>query len=200
MNSQKLYRPLFDRYPGLRDKLPLIELATLPTPIQAPQQLAREIGVDSLLLKRDDLSAQLYGGNKVRKLEFLLADALAGDYGAVLTYGGAGSNHALATAIYAKQSGLDCHAILAREPATESVAKKLLYHLDLGTQLESADTMPAIRAASERILASNGAVYEIPFGGSSWRGAAGFVNGPSMLNTVRTASAPRTGMIAFIAG
>lgn len=176
MNSQTVYRPLFDRYPGLRDKLPLIELATLPTPIQAPQQLAREIGVDSLLLKRDDLSAQLYGGNKVRKLEFLLADALAGDYGAVLTYGGAGSNHALATAIYAKQSGLDCHAILAREPATESVARKLLYHLDLGTQLESADTMPAIRAASERILASDGAVYEIPFGGSSWRGTAGFVN------------------------
>jgi D-cysteine desulfhydrase len=176
MKRRNPHRPLFDRYPGLREKLPLIELATLPTPIQAPQQLAREIGVDNLLIKRDDLSAQLYGGNKVRKLEFLLADALAGDYGAVLTYGGAGSNHALATAIYAKQSGLDCHAILAREPATDAVAKKLLYHLDLGTRLESADTMPAIRAAAERIRASHGAVYEIPFGGSSWRGTAGFVN------------------------
>jgi len=176
VNSRNSQRPLFERYPGLREKLPLIELAILPTPIQAMEQLAREIGVDNLLVKRDDISAQLYGGNKVRKLEFLLADALAGGNGAVLTYGGAGSNHALATALYAKQSGLDCHAILTREPATEAVAKKLLYHLDLGTRLESADTMPAIRAATERILASHGSVYEIPFGGSSWRGAAGFVN------------------------
>ena len=176
MNNRNPYRPLFDRYPGLREKLPLVELATLPTPVQAMQQLASEIGVDKLLVKRDDESAQLYGGNKVRKLEFLLADALAGGYGAVLTYGGAGSNHALATALYAMQFGLECYAILTHEPATEAIAKKLLYHLDLRTRLEFADTMPAIRAAAERILANQGTVYEIPFGGSSWRGVTGFVN------------------------
>ena len=111
MNSRKLYRPLFDRYPGLREKLPLIELATLPTPIEAPQQLAREIGVDSLLLKRDDLSAQLYGGNKVRKLEFLLADALAGDYTAVMTYGGGRIESCTGdrNICQAVRSGLPCH-------------------------------------------------------------------------------------------
>ncbi len=176
MSSRTLYRPLFYRYPGLREKVPIVELATLPTPVQTMQQLSSKIGVDKLLVKRDDESAQLYGGNKVRKLEFLLADALAKGYSAVLTYGGAGSNHALATALYAKQFGLDCYAILAHEPATEAVAKKLLYHLDLGTRLESANTMPTIRTAAERILASRGAVYEIPFGGSSWRGVTGFVN------------------------
>jgi D-cysteine desulfhydrase len=143
------------------------------------ETLASEISVGELLVKRDDQSAEVYGGNKVRKLEFLLGKALAGGYKAVLTYGSAGSNHALATAIYARQLGLVCHAILTPEPATPKIAEKLRCHVQLETRLEAANTREQIRAARARIMGAGdvgSSIYEIPFGGSSWRGVVGFVN------------------------
>ena len=112
---------LFDLYPGLHGRVPHLQLANLPTPLDAADRMAAELGVRRLWIKRDDLSAKPYGGNKVRKLEHLLADALEKGCDAVLTYGAAGSNHALATSIYARRVGLDCYAVLTPQAPSPKV-------------------------------------------------------------------------------
>jgi len=173
-------RPLLQRYPALADALPWIGLASLPTPLERAAEAESEFGAGELWIKRDDLSGETYGGNKVRKLEFLLADASARGCDAVLTYGAVGSNHALATAIYAHQLGLKCHAVLTPQPATAKVARTLRYQMRLGTRLHTAANLREVRKVTDEILADHptGAerVYQIPFGGSSWLGTVGFVN------------------------
>ena len=140
--------------------------------------LEADTGGPALWVKRDDLSAPVYGGNKIRKLEFLLADALQKNCGTVLTFGGLGSNHALATSIHCRQLGLECAAVLTPEPATEAVKRTLRYHLLLGTEIRVANRYADIRTVADMIIAERGAdqVYEVPFGGSSWLGTTGFVN------------------------
>ncbi len=95
--------PLFEHYQLLTHKLSYVSLGEFPTPVQKLDQLGRQLGLDSLFIKRDDLSGKFYGGNKIRKLEFILGDALRTGAKEVLTFGSAGSNHALATAVSARQ-------------------------------------------------------------------------------------------------
>jgi 1-aminocyclopropane-1-carboxylate deaminase/D-cysteine desulfhydrase-like pyridoxal-dependent ACC family enzyme len=182
--SVKLYsdmskeRPLFTRYPALHETLPFLPLGDLPTPVHRITQLEEAVGIDALWVKRDDISAGDYGGNKIRKLEFLLAAAKNNNCSTVVTFGGFGSNHALATSIYCRKLKLDCVAILTPEPATDSVRRTLRYHQLLGTQIELANTYADTRVIAERVSESIGPnrCYQIPFGGSSWLGAMGFVN------------------------
>jgi D-cysteine desulfhydrase len=88
-----------------------INLAQLPTPIQPLSRLGKKLGVD-LYIKRDDLTGAALSGNKIRKLEFVLADALDQNADTVITCGGAQSNHCRATAIAAAMLGLRCHLLL----------------------------------------------------------------------------------------
>src|SRR5512135_820539 len=88
------------------DSLPRQPLATLPTPLDEAPRLSRELGV-RVLVKRDDLTGFALGGNKARKLEFLLADALAQGADTLVTGGGAQSNHARMTAAAARKLGMD---------------------------------------------------------------------------------------------
>jgi len=173
-----LNRPLFNRFPALLSKLPFIPLGKLPTPVKPLAALANEIGIEDLWVKCDDISASVYGGNKIRKLEFLLADAMEQGCTSVLTFGGLGSNHALATSINCKQLGLNCIAVLTPEPATAAVRQTLRYHQRLGTRLEIAHKYADARVIANKLIEKLGAtnVYEVPFGGSSWVGATGFVN------------------------
>ncbi|MCK6370384.1 MAG: pyridoxal-phosphate dependent enzyme [Gammaproteobacteria bacterium] len=166
-------------FPALAEALPRISFSALPTPLDAAPALGAALGIGSLAIKRDDLTSPLYGGNKVRKLEYLLAHALASGCDAVVTYGSVGSNHALATAIFATRLGLGCHAVLLDQALTPYVAATLRHHLRVGTRLhparsfnDSGNVAAAIGAAHPR--GAQG-VYEIPWGGSNWRGAAGFV-------------------------
>jgi len=172
-------RPFDCRFPQLAARLPWQALADLPTALEAAPRFGAALGIPSLLVKRDDLSGRPYGGNKVRKLEYLLGDALAGGCDAVLTFGAAGSNHALATAIYARQLGLDCHAVISDQVQTPWVADTLRWHLQLGTQLTPAASYAQMleTAATIRAQHPGGAerVYEIPWGGSSPLGTLGFV-------------------------
>jgi D-cysteine desulfhydrase len=177
-DEQTPQRPLLERYTGLVGKLPFIALGEFPTPVKPLTTLAKAIGVTDLWAKCDDICAPVYGGNKIRKLEFLLADALERGCTSVLTFGGLGSNHALATSIYCQRLGLNCVAILTPEPATAAVRRTLRYHLKLGTRLELANRYSEARATADRLITEigNAKVYEVPFGGSSWVGATGFVN------------------------
>lgn len=171
-------RPLLERFPRLCSHLPFEPLGVFPTPVRRLTALQEELAIQGLWIKNDDLSALDYGGNKIRKLEFLLADALNRGCSTVLTFGGLGSNHALATSINCKRLGLHCVAVLTPEPPTEAVRRTLLYHQLLGTQIEVAQRYNDALAAAARVTSECGAnnVYEVPFGGSSWVGATGFVN------------------------
>jgi D-cysteine desulfhydrase len=137
------------------------------------------LGLGALAVKRDDLTSPFYGGNKVRKLEYLLAEAIANGCDAVLTYGSVGSNHALATSVLAGRLGLACHAVLLDQAVTPYVAATLRYHLRLGTGLHPARSFSQSRevAVQVRTRHPGGAkrMYEIPWGGSNWLGAVGFV-------------------------
>ena len=90
---------------------PHIDLAFLPTPIQRLQRLGDKLGIE-LYIKRDDLTGSALSGNKIRKLEFVLADALEQHADTVLTCGGAQSNHARATAVAAARLGIRCRLLL----------------------------------------------------------------------------------------
>lgn len=171
---------IYKKYPALADTLPVVEIAALPTPVKRLERLGEAAGLSSLWVKRDDISGAAYGGNKVRKLEFLLADAIEQDYEDVLTFGAVGSNHALATALYAKRFGLKPHVVLSDQPPSESVKRKLRYHLKLETDVIAADGIREMMAAAaettSRIANRGRKTYRVPFGGSSPIGCIGFVN------------------------
>jgi D-cysteine desulfhydrase len=172
-------RPFHARFPVIAARLPRRALADLPTAVEHAPRLGAALGVPALLVKRDDLSGRPYGGNKIRKLEYLLGDALARGCDTVLTFGAAGSNHALATAVYARQLGLDCHAILSEQVQTPWVADTLRWHLQLGTRLTPAASYAQMLEAAANIRAEHPGgpekVYEITWGGSSPLGTIGFV-------------------------
>ena len=171
---------LFDVYPGLHEPTPHVQLAELPTPLDDAARLSAELGIRRLWIKRDDIAAQPYGGNKVRKLEFLLADARDKGCDAVVTYGAAGSNHALATSIFAHRLGLQCYAVLTPQAISPKVADTLRYHAMVGTRLHSAKDFQDTIAVRDSIMAKHptgaSGVYDIWWGGSSWVGAIGFIN------------------------
>jgi D-cysteine desulfhydrase len=180
--------PLFEHYPLLREKLAYVTLGEFPTPVQKLERLGAELGIGHLYIKRDDLSGKVYGGNKPRKLEFTLGNALRSKAKEVITFGGAGSNHALATAIYARQVGLKSISMLMPQPNAQYVRQNLLMshycgaelHL-CGAGLESARNMPLIYAATiyqllRHRLKKGRLPHFISPGGSSPLGVTGFVN------------------------
>ena len=170
---------LFEHYPGLHAHLPWVSLASLPTPITWrywPGRPDRQVWV-----KRDDLSSPLYGGNKIRKLEFLLGRALAENRKAVITFGVVGSNHVLATARCSRQLGLECIAILSRQPQTSYLATNLAAIARSGARCCNYPRLrdTGIAAATElRREKKRTGVYPlvIPAGGSNATGATGFVS------------------------
>lgn len=98
------------------------ELAFLPTPIQKLEKLSKALDGPEIYLKRDDLTGGVVGGNKIRKLEFVLAHALDNGYDTLITCGGLQSNHCRATAFVASKYGLECHLVLKKteEPKIEA--------------------------------------------------------------------------------
>ncbi len=118
--------PLFKDYPRLAGQLPHVSLGRFPTSAEKLEQVGNAIGLNHLYIKRDDLSGDIYGGNKVRKLEFLLGDAQRRNAKEVITFGFAGSNHALATALYANQLGLGSTSLLLPQVNAHYVRRNLL--------------------------------------------------------------------------
>lgn len=122
--------PLFRQYPELVEKLPRHALGNYPTPVA---RLA-SLGHDHLWIKRDDLTSDLYGGNKVRKLEFILADALKRGCRQIITMGGIGTNHGLATAIFCREAGLACRLLLFHQPVNDHVKQNMLLYCKYGAE------------------------------------------------------------------
>lgn len=153
-----------------------------PTPVEPMDRLGAELGLGpgQLWVKRDDLTGLAGGGNKVRKLEFLCADALAQGCDVLVTGGGAQSNHARMTAAAAARLGLDCTIVLASDPEEPPTGNVVLDHLlgcDIvwGGPLDYYPLEAAMRAEADRQRAAGRSPYLIPVGGASTIGELGYV-------------------------
>ena len=155
---------------------PRVGLGVFPTPIQKLENVSRRFGAN-VYLKRDDLTGLGLGGNKVRKLEFLLADAKAQGAEVVFTTGGAQSNHAMLTAAAANRLGVTPILILKQRGVTARRGNQLLEHL-MGTDVRFLDTdsYDDIYAEMDRVGEALGVpYYKIPCGGSNALGSLGYV-------------------------
>ncbi len=132
--------PLFAVYPELEASLPRVVLSSGPSPVRRLTALEEHLGRPDLWLKNDGLLGTIYGGNKIRKLEFVLADVLRRRLSTILTFGGTGSHHCLATTLYGRELGIRVAAVLVEQPETDEVRVNL-------RQLELAGTR-AVRAGS----------------------------------------------------
>ena len=156
--------------------LPRLSLGLFPTPIQRLEKLSRLLGIE-LWIKRDDLTGLGLGGNKVRKLEFLLAEAKMQGAELVFTTGGAQSNHAMLTAAAANRLGMKAILILKKRGVTACVGNRLLERL-MGTEVRFVDTddYADIYDEMDRVGQSLGLpYYKIPCGGSNALGSIGYV-------------------------
>ncbi|NHI93307.1 MAG: pyridoxal-phosphate dependent enzyme [Candidatus Lokiarchaeota archaeon] len=126
--------PLFIEFPELKDILPREKLIQ-KTPVQKMENLEAKIGAKYIWIKRDDKTTEIYGGNKPRKLEFIYADCLKKGKSKIMTMGGIGSNHCLATAIFCQQFNLKPILVLFHQPVTDDVKKKLLLYRYYGAEI-----------------------------------------------------------------
>lgn len=130
---------------------PRIPLAVLSTPIQKLENISRLLNTN-VYIKRDDLTGIGLGGNKVRKLEFLLADAKRKGAEVVFTTGGAQSNHAMLTAACAKKLGMEPILILKKRGVTERKGNQLLeYLMDTDVRFMDTDSYDDIYAEMDRV-------------------------------------------------
>lgn len=158
------------------DRLPRQPLGCWPTPVQPLERLSAHLGGPRLWVKRDDLSGLAFGGNKTRKLEFLVGAALAEGCDTLLTAGAAQSNHCRQTAAAAARCGLACHLLLGGEAPPEADGNLLLDHL-LGARVHwcgarrKGEDLPEL---AEQLRRQGRRPCVIPYGGSSALGAVGF--------------------------
>ena len=175
--SEKTKKPLlFERWPALEGKVPWTGLAPLNTPVQRLETLEGDLGLGGLWVKRDDLTSGIYGGNKVRKLEFILAHVLEKGCRTVIGIGGIGSNHCVANAAFCRELGLNPVAALVNQPLTGKVRRNLLLNLHFGNEIvygrSIARLLPKLLV---RWLRDRSAYLMVP-GGSNPLGTLGHVN------------------------
>src|SRR2546426_8839759 len=159
------------------DKLPRFPLAQLPTPIETLPRLSRELGGPDLLIKRDDQTGLALGGNKTRKLEFLVGDALAHGADTLVTVGAAQSNHCRQTAAAAAKAGLKCELILNGTKPDLPNGNLLLNQLFGATEhwIDRTQRTAKLRELPEQLRAQGRKPYVIGVGGSNGVGATGYV-------------------------
>ncbi len=169
---------LFQRFPALRERIPHSRLLAGPTPV-IPCSLPG-CAPGTLYVKCDDASSPLYGGNKPRKLEFILGHALARGAKRWVTTGGLGTNHGLATTILGAASGLETTLVLVRQPITPEVREKLALYTAYGAEVIYGAGVVGTALRTAAVLARDRArrlsPYLVATGGSSTRGNLGFVS------------------------
>ena len=153
------------------------KLGLFPTPLHYLPNMSKALGTN-VWIKRDDLCGVALGGNKVRKLEYLLADAKAKGYDLVMTTGQAQSNHAMLTAACAKRLGLDCILVLKERGITARKGNQILNHLmNAEVRFVDTDSYDEIYDEMDRIAEEMGRkVYKIPCGGSNALGSLGYMD------------------------
>ncbi len=158
--------------------LPRFNLAEFPTPIQCLDVLTKKYNGPAIYMKRDDLTSLGMGGNKTRKLEFLIGEALELGKDTLVTAGGIQSNHCRLTAAAAKKAGLDCHLVLnGTEPKVPN--GNLLLDKIFGAKIhfcDRKDREQMLFQVANKLAENDKNPYVIPIGGSNSIGSVGYVN------------------------
>jgi 1-aminocyclopropane-1-carboxylate deaminase/D-cysteine desulfhydrase-like pyridoxal-dependent ACC family enzyme len=193
---------LFERAPALRDRIAWLRLADgTPTPIERLARLGERLGIERLFVKRDDRTSAVYGGNKVRKLEWILAEARRRGRRRVVTVGAWGSHHALATAIFARAVGLDATLVLTPQPLTPHVRANLLADLGAGARVVAVRSLATAPLATARALLGRPRAFFVAPGGSDARGTLGYVEcALEIAEAVRAGAAPAPDFVYVAAG
>ena len=165
-------------------KYPRIRLGHLPTPLEPMEQLTKHLGGPQLWIKRDDCTGLSSGGNKTRKLEFLMAEAKAMNADIVITQGATQSNHARQTAAAAAKLGMKCQILLEDRTGFEDDAYRLngnvlldqLHGASIAGRRGGTDMQGEMEVVAADLRKKGHRPYVIPGGGSNPVGALGYVN------------------------
>ena len=154
-----------------------ISLGFFPTPTVRLNRLTEAVGGADIFIKRDDLTGLALGGNKTRKLEYILADALAQGCDTIITAGAAQSNHCRQTAAAAAQLGLVCHLVLGGEAPGQATGNLLLdqlfgSHIHWAGEHRKGEDIPVLQV---QLAAAGHKPYVVPYGGSNELGAVAFL-------------------------
>jgi len=159
------------------NSIPRLRFAHLPTAVEAMPRLSAALGGPQLLIKRDDQTGLAFGGNKTRKLEFLVAEAQAQGACVLISGGAMQSNHCRQTAAAAAKFGLDCILVLAGEHQEEPSANLMLdflFDADVVWVEQREERDAKLKEIYEKAQESGCKPYLVPYGGSSPTGALGY--------------------------
>lgn len=206
--SEARRRPLlFERFPALERSIAWMPLATVPTPVEPCTALEPYLeytkhGV-AVFMKRDDLAGRAYGGNKVRRYEFLLADARARGARTLFTLGGIASTQATATAVLGREAGFAVRMVLYDQPVTRFAREALCIDALYGAEMIRASNFVtgAARLAYELARAPRGSGYLVPPGASTPRPNLGYLDALFELEQqVHAGACPRPDAIVLPTG
>lgn len=165
-------------------RFPRIRFAHLSTPLEPMANLSKLLGGPNLWIKRDDCTGLAGGGNKTRKLEFLMGDAVQKGADTIITQGATQSNHARQTAAIATKMGMECHILLEDRTGSKDIEYNYngnvlldqLFGASLSQFPADTDMNKAMAELTEKLKAQGKKPYIIPGGGSNVVGALGYVN------------------------
>jgi len=167
---------LFEAFPSLKEQIPWRPLVSAPTPVQLLKTLSSRLGRE-IWIKRDDTASPLYGGNKPRKLEFILGKACCRDHKHLITIGGLGTNHGLAVAIFGRELGFQVTLGLFAQRLTTHVQNQLLRIHDHGAKMIYTGSISQAvlwHYVTKKITSPK--AYFIAPGGSDFSGILGYVD------------------------
>lgn len=168
-----------------------------PTPTEPLFALSKP--QSELWIKRDDLSGEAYGGNKVRKLEYILEKAKSRDKKRIVTVGAAGSHHVLATTLYASRVDLQVEAVLVPQPRTAHAVDNLRAGVGLGLRAHAVKSVRDIPKLLPTVIRRDGLF--VPPGGSNITGTLGYLDGAlELADAIQTGCCPRFDAIVVALG
>jgi len=172
-------------------RFPRLHFAHLPTPLEPMERISRALGGPNIWIKRDDCTGLSSGGNKTRKLEFLMADAVECKANTIITQGATQSNHARQTTAIAAKLGIECHVLLEDRTGYEdqayvyngNVLLDQLHGATISGRPADTDMNAAMEELAQNLRDDGKTPYIIPGGGSNEIGALGYVNAAIELTT-----------------
>ena len=192
--------PLFKKYPKLKT-LPHLNLINSPTPVEKMVRSSEIIGGMNIWIKRDDLTNSKYGGNKLRKYEFVFPHIQKKNKKRILTVGGLGTNHGLANVIIANDFGIKTSLFLVDQPLTHHVRENLLCDYFYGADLNYAkDTKDALHHILKNLIIDWSSYY-LCVGASNSVGTIGFINaGLELAEQIKKGDIPEPDKIFIAVG
>jgi L-cysteate sulfo-lyase len=168
----------------LLSRFPRVSLAHLPTPLEYLPRLSEHLGGPHIYVKRDDCTGLGMGGNKTRKLEFLVADAIQKNADVIITQGAVQSNHARQTAAAACKVGMECELIFEKRVEDADDAYKnsgnvlldRIFGANIREVAKGSDMNAAMEALADELRAEGKTPYIVPGGGSNPIGALGYID------------------------